>query len=61
MIRFESDYTQGAVTEIIDALVRTNMEMTPGYGKDEYCFSAEEKIKTALEKRINKILEVNGY
>ena len=49
MIRFESDYTQGAVPEIIDALVRTNMEMTPGYGKDEYCLSAEKKIKAYLE------------
>lgn len=48
MIRFESDYTQGAVPEIIDALVRTNMEMTPGYGKDEYCLSAEKKIKAEL-------------
>lgn len=49
MIRFESDYTQGAVSEIIDALVKTNMEMTPGYGKDEYCISAEKKIKAALD------------
>ena len=49
MIRFESDYTQGAVPEIIDTLVKTNMEMTPGYGKDEYCLSAEKKIKQALE------------
>lgn len=48
MIRFESDYTQGAVSGIIDALVKTNMEMTPGYGKDEYCLSAENKIKNAL-------------
>lgn len=51
MIRFESDYTQGAVTQIIDALVKTNMEMTPGYGKDKYCISAEEKIKKALDNR----------
>lgn len=49
MIRFESDYTQGAVNEIIEALVRTNMEMTPGYGKDGYCLSAESKIKAELE------------
>lgn len=49
MIRFESDYTQGAVPQIIDALVRTNMEMTPGYGKDDYCLSAENKIKEAIE------------
>lgn len=49
MIRFESDYTQGAVPQIIDALVRTNMEMTPGYGEDNYCLSAEKKIKAEIE------------
>ena len=49
MIRFESDYTQGAVPEIVDALVSTNMEMTPGYGVDKYCLSAAEKIKAELE------------
>lgn len=48
MIRFESDYTQGAVPEIIEALVKTNMEMTPGYGADEYCLSAAEKIRAEL-------------
>ncbi len=45
MIRFDSDYTQGAVPEIIERLTQTNMEMTPGYGEDKYCFSAAEKIK----------------
>ncbi|MBQ7295310.1 MAG: low specificity L-threonine aldolase [Clostridia bacterium] len=45
MIRLESDYTQGAVPEIIARLTETNMEMTPGYGEDEYCFSAAERIK----------------
>ncbi len=48
MIRFESDYTQGAVPEIIDALASTNMEVTPGYGVDRYCISATEKIKAEL-------------
>ena len=36
MIRFESDYTQGAVPEILEALIKTNMEQTPGYGEDKY-------------------------
>lgn len=49
MIRFESDYTQGAVPEIIEALTKTNMEMTAGYGADEYCLSAAEKIKKELQ------------
>ncbi len=48
MIRFESDYTQGATPEIIKRLVETNMEMTPGYGMDGYCLSAQKKIKAEI-------------
>ena len=48
MIRFESDYTQGAVPEIIERLAATNMEMSPGYGEDEYCESAREKIRKEI-------------
>ncbi len=48
MIRFESDYTQGAVPQIIERLAATNMEMTPGYGTDSYCESAREKIKKEI-------------
>lgn len=48
MIRFESDYTQGAVPQIIERLAETNMEMTPGYGTDIYCESAREKIKKEI-------------
>lgn len=50
MIRFESDYTQGAVPEILDALVKTNMEQTPGYGEDKYCLSAANKIRKELKR-----------
>ncbi|MBR2417169.1 MAG: aminotransferase class I/II-fold pyridoxal phosphate-dependent enzyme, partial [Clostridia bacterium] len=50
MIRFESDYTQGAVPEILEALIKTNMEQTPGYGEDKYCLSAAEKIKKELKR-----------
>ena len=48
MIRFESDYTQGAVSQILDALYKTNMEQTPGYGEDKYCLSAADKIRKEL-------------
>ncbi len=50
MIRFESDYTQGAVPEIIEALTKTNLEQTPGYGTDKYCMSATEKIKAYIKR-----------
>lgn len=45
MIRFESDYLEGALPEIMQRLNETNFEQTPGYGTDEYCRSAREKIK----------------
>lgn len=49
MIRFESDYTQGAVPQILEALVKTNMEQTPGYGEDRYCLRAADKIRKELQ------------
>jgi len=49
MILFNSDYTEGALPEIIDALVRTNMEQTVGYGEDDYCAAAREYIRRDCE------------
>ena len=45
MIRFECDYTEGAHPRIIEALARTNMEQTKGYGEDEHCAHARELIR----------------
>lgn len=45
MIRFNSDYTEGAHPKILQKLMETNMEQTPGYGEDEYCKQAAEKIR----------------
>lgn len=45
MIRFESDYLEGALPEVMDALVRTNLEQTPGYGEDAHCAHAAELIR----------------
>lgn len=47
MVSFESDYIEGALPEILDALVKTNMEQLSGYGADGYTQSAKEKIKKA--------------
>ena len=47
MVSFESDYIAGAHEKVLEALVRTNMEATPGYGSDNYTKSACEKIKKA--------------
>ncbi len=48
MISFASDYIAGAHPEIIKRLTETNLESLPGYGTDEYCDSAKEKIKKAV-------------
>ncbi len=45
MIRFESDYLEGALPEIMSRLIETNYEQTAGYGADPYCRAAREKIR----------------
>ena len=48
MIHFNSDYTAGAHQEVMDALVRTNMEHTVGYGNDGYTAEARDMIREAV-------------
>ena len=45
MIRFESDYLEGALPEVMQALNDTNYAQTPGYGEDEYCEEARALIR----------------
>ena len=47
MIRFDNDYTEGCHPRVLDALVRTNMEQTPGYGLDGHCERARALIRSA--------------
>ena len=49
MIRFECDYAEGAHEKILEMLVKTNLEQTPGYGVDVYCEKARELIKKECE------------
>ena len=47
MIRFDSDYMAGAHREVLEALVATNMELTVGYGNDDYCAEARRLVREA--------------
>lgn len=47
MLYFENDYSEGAHPKILEALKKTNYESLSGYGSDEYCERAKEKIKKA--------------
>ena len=46
VIYFNNDYSEGCHPKILEALTRTNYEQTLGYGEDEYCARAAEKIRT---------------
>lgn len=49
MISFESDYITGAHPKVLQALIDTNLQVQSGYGADDYCASAREKIKLACQ------------
>ena len=47
LLRFTSDYMEGAHPAILQRLSETNMVQAAGYGCDEFCAAAREKIRTA--------------
>lgn len=47
MIEFQCDYAEGAHPQIMERLMATNMNQTPGYGMDEYCDEARRLIRQA--------------
>lgn len=49
MISFQSDYNNGTHPDILRRFIETNAEKHPGYGDDEHCHSAREKIRAALK------------
>lgn len=44
MLYFVNDYSEGAHSRIMEALSRTNLEQTVGYGMDEHCANASKLI-----------------
>ena len=47
MIYFHTDYSEGCHAKVLEALTRTNLEQTPGYGTDDYCKEAATLISKA--------------
>ena len=45
MIYFNNDYAEGCHENVLQALIRTNMDQTPGYSEDKYCAAAAAKIR----------------
>lgn len=48
MYGFINDYSEGAHPRVLEALIRTNMEQTVGYGEDAYCAEARELIRQRI-------------
>lgn len=46
-VLFQCDYNEGAHPKIMERLLATNMEQTPGYGEDVYCAEAAQRIRHA--------------
>ncbi|GLC89465.1 threonine aldolase family protein [Lysinibacillus piscis] len=49
MIRFENDYAEGAHRKILQKILETNEEQTPGYGTDVHCENARAFIRKACD------------
>lgn len=49
MISFLNDYSEGAHPAIMQALQDTNLVSTVGYGMDEYCALAADRIREAVQ------------
>ena len=47
MIYFHNDYSEGCHGKVLELLVKTNLEQTPGYGTDAYCAEAADLIRKA--------------
>lgn len=45
MLSFRNDYSEGVHPQILDALTKTNLDCTPGYGTDGYCSKAADIIR----------------
>lgn len=49
MLSFENDYNVGAHPKLLQRLAETNLVPQTGYGLDEFCASAKEKIRVACD------------
>lgn len=45
MIYFHNDYSEGCHEIVLQKLIETNLEQTPGYGTDDYCREAANRIR----------------
>ena len=47
MIYFDTDYMSGAHPKVMERLMQTNLDQTPGYGTDKYTENAKQLVREA--------------
>ncbi len=57
---FKNDYSEGAHPKILEAITRTNLEQTAGYGEDKYSLEACALIREQIQKPEADIHFVSG-
>lgn len=50
MIYFHNDYSEGCHEKVMEMLIKTNLEQTPGYGEDHHCAEAAALIRKACDR-----------
>ena len=60
MLFFVNDYGEGAHEKILERLAETNRISAPGYGTDDFCAAAREKIRVACEAPKADVYFISG-
>ncbi|MGL6106935.1 threonine aldolase family protein [Romboutsia sp.] len=60
LYNFRNDYSEGAHNNILEALLKSNLEQENGYGLDSHCKEAERLIKNKINNNDADIHFVSG-
>ncbi len=58
--RFFDDYSEGAHPNILDVLIKTNLDQETGYGDDSFCIKAVEVLKDKIKNPKSAVHFVSG-
>ena len=57
---FKNDYSEGCHPQILESLLRNNLDQQAGYGEDDYSKQAKDLIKAKIENQDAEVYFVSG-
>lgn len=57
---FKNDYSEGCHPQILESLLRNNIDQQAGYGEDDYSKKAKDLIKAKIENQDAEVYFVSG-